>query len=262
MKHLYFLQTFCYMLLCAVGFTACSSDADDVIAENGIGYVSLALNADTGFGAATKAMDESEYEDENNYTVQILKDGKVVEGMSWNYKDMPTEPIGLSFGIYVIKAFYGKDFEAISQDQLYSEGTENLRLDSTEPQSVNVTCHATCAKLTVIYDDTEIKKYFERFNIGLSTQALGSGTYSYANTDPVYLKVASVGEQVSVTYTFTGKDSYKDQTISRKYTLKPGQSKEVTITPSVTSGKLSLTIKVDDTVETIECPIEIPSDWI
>ena len=246
--------------LCGWMLTACSSEEDSLQIPEGKGYVKLNLTTNAGF--QTKAVNESEYADVNNYTVQILKDGKLVEGCTWKYSDMPQEPIGLSFGSYVVKAFYGTDFEKVSQDDLYSEGTANLKLDTTEPQSVNITCQATCAKLTVNYDDAEIKKYFEGFNIGLSTQALGAGIYTYANTDPIYLKVANEGEQVSVTYTFTGKDSYKDQTISRKYTLEPGQSKEVTITPSVTSGKLSLTITVDETVETIDCPIEIPSDWI
>lgn len=246
--------------LCGWMLTACSSDEDSLQIPEGKGYVKLNLTTNTGF--QTKAVDESDYKDVDNYTVQILKDGKVVSGCEWKYSEMPQEPIGLSFGSYVVKAFYGTDFEKVSQDNLYSEGTANLTLDSTEPQSVTVTCHATCAKFTVIYNDSEIKKYFSDFKIGLSTQALGTGTYSYANTNPIYLKVANGGEAVAVTYTFTGADSYKDQTLERSYTLKPGQSKEVTITPSVTSGKLSLTIKVDETVETIDCPIEIPSDWI
>lgn len=258
------LRQFLGGLLCALGgwlLTACSSDEDSLQIPEGKGYVKLNLTADAGFQTKA-ALDETPYKDANNYTVQILKDGKVVDGMEWKYSEMPQEPIGLSFGSYVVKAFYGTDFENVSQDNLYSEGTANLKLDTTEPQSVNITCQATCAKLTVNYDDAEIKKYFEGFNIGLSTKALGTGTYTYANTDPIYLKVANGGERVSVTYTFTGKDSYKDQTILRNYTLEPGQSKEVTITPTVTSGKLSLTITVDETVETIDCPIEIPSDWI
>lgn len=249
--------------LCGWMLTACSSEEDSLQIPEGKGYVKLNLTTDAGFQTKA-ALDEAPYKDANNYTVQILKDGKVVSGCEWKYSEMPSEPIALSFNSYVVKAFYGTDFETVSQDHFYSEGTANLKLDpaSEQPQSVNITCQATCAKLTVKYDDAEIKKYFEGFNIGLSTQALGSGTYSYANTDPIYLKVTNGGEQISVTYTFTGKDSYKDQTILRKYTLKPGQSKLVTITPTVTSGKLSLTIKVDETVETIDCPIEIPSDWI
>ena len=66
------------LLSCILGgwlLTACTSDDDLQQIPEGKGYVKLALNTNTGF--QTKAVDEEEYKDLNNYTVQILKGGKV-----------------------------------------------------------------------------------------------------------------------------------------------------------------------------------------
>ena len=61
------------LLLCA-----CSSEEDSLEIPEGKGLVRIGLSADTGFSTQTKAVDESEYENLENYTVQRCRFGKMV----------------------------------------------------------------------------------------------------------------------------------------------------------------------------------------
>ena len=61
-------------------FASCSNDdAGSVIDPNGSGTISLSVAADADF-KSSRAVNESEYANTSNYTVQILKDGKNVSG--------------------------------------------------------------------------------------------------------------------------------------------------------------------------------------
>lgn len=267
MRNFYFLKCF----LCAVGLVvlgSCSSDGDTVLGqEEGTGFVSFSLNTDAAFGGAkTKAVNEEPYKEAGNYTVQVLTtDGNVVKDMEWKYSEIPADPIPLSFGSYTVKAFYGSELtSAVSQTELYSEGVSDLQMNASETKEVEVTCHATCAKFTVIYDEAEIKKYFKNFELKFVSKATNGGSYLIdANPDPFYLKVEEGGETVEISYLFTGDGTYKSTSATSSIVLKPGQAKSATIKPNVssTTGKLNLTITVDDKVDEVECPLEIPSDW-
>ena len=102
MKYLKFLRTYVCLLLGFAALTACTSDEEEALIPEGKGYVKLSLDADTGF--QTKAVDESEYTKLDNYTVQILKDGKVVDGMEWNYTNILQSKVLLA-AYYPHKAF-------------------------------------------------------------------------------------------------------------------------------------------------------------
>lgn len=266
MKHLYFLQTFCYMLLCAVGFTACSSDADNVIEENGVGYVSLALNADTGFGAATKAVDESVYGNVENYTVQILKDGKVVEGMSWNYKDMQTELIELTNGSYELKAFYGEVYNVPStRDGIYMEGIKHFDVNGDQ-QLLTVECKPVQAKIQVNFDP-KMADYFSDYYVTFETEALGNDNkalWGKDDTSPLYLKVNANGEGVVATFTLNKITGGQANVNPKTYTLKPLDFQTINIAPVVESNTgnvgISITINKDTNDETVN--IEIPTEWL
>ena len=83
MRRIKKLKTLVYALMGTTLISACSSDADDVISEAGKGYVSLSVQADAGF-QTTRAASE-DYEDVNNYTVQILQNDKVVDTCERQY---------------------------------------------------------------------------------------------------------------------------------------------------------------------------------
>lgn len=259
MKHLYFLQTFCYMLLCAVGFTACSSDTDDVIGENGIGYVSLALNADTGFKTTTKAVDESEYENVENYTVEIWKDGKLIPGNSWPYLEVP-EFIELTNGGYELKAYYGEDKPA-STTGMYVEGKKIFNVNGDQ-STVSLTCQPVCAKVKVEFD-AKMADYFSEYFINFKTEALEETSFLWTKdaTDPVYLKVKN-NEPVKAIYSLTPKEGYQTSfQTTQTYTLSPKMFRTIKVKPVTNDGNLGITIEVDDTTNDRPINIEIPSDW-
>lgn len=262
MKHLYFLQTFCYMLLCAVGFTACSSDADDVIAENGVGYVSLALNADTGFKTTTKAVNESTYSDKNQYAVQIIN-SKNETVKEWSkYSEIEEGLIELPNGSYVLKAFYGED-EAASTTSMYVEGTNNFDINGDKGKVVSATCAPVCARVTITGEGMD--EQFSDWSAIIKTKALSAKDASFnylKNGDPVYLKVEK-NEQISLDFSFTPKSGSKNTTASKSYTINPNEALNITLKPAAsTSGKLGITITVNGKTDDKPIDIEIPSDWL
>lgn len=258
MKYLKFLRTYVCLLLGFAAFTACTSDEEEALIPEGKGYVKLSLDADAGF--QTKAVDESEYANKNNYTVQILKDGKVVDGMEWNYTNMPTELIELTNGGYELKAFYGED-KAASKQSMYVEGKTPFNINSDKVEA-SVTCKPVCGKVTVKFD-SKMADYFNDYSITFKTKALGDLNISWAknDTDPIYMKVDNEGESISAVYTLVDKQG-KSTTINNKsYSLSPMKHLIINVVPTVSSGKIGITIEVDDTTNDIPVDIEIPSDW-
>ncbi|MDY3068481.1 MAG: DUF4493 domain-containing protein [Parabacteroides sp.] len=261
MKHLYFLQTLCYMLLCAVGFTACSSDADDVIAENGVGYVSLALNADTRFKTTTKAVDESEYKDVNKYTVQVFKSGDenkpVFEGVYGELKDT----YKLTVGQYVLKAFMGEE-KAVSTDKLYFYGEKGFTITEGKETEVAVTCKPSSARINVVYDKT-MDDYFSEYSVKIETEAQKPSSFDWTKetVGPVYFKVNDK-EDVKVTVNLTNKENVKAEGTVKTYNLSPANALKITVKPVISNGNLGISITIDET--TVDHPVDIiiPGEWV
>lgn len=256
MKYLKFLRTYVCLLLGFAAFTACTSDEEEALIPEGKGYVKLSLNADAGF--QTKAVDEEAYKNLDNYTVQILKDGKVVDGMEWNYTNMPTELIELTNGGYELKAFYGED-EAASKQNMYVEGKTPFNINSDKVEA-SVTCRPVCGKVTVKFD-SKMADYFNDYSITFKTNALGDMNISWAknDTDPIYMKVDN-NESIGAVYTLVDKQG-KSTTINKSYSLSPMKHLIIKVVPTVSSGNIGITIEVDDTTNDIPVDIEIPSNW-
>ena len=264
MKYLNFLRTYVCLLLGFAAFTACTSEEDDALIPEGKGYVKLSLNADTGF--KTKAVDESEYADVNNYTVQILKDGKVVEGMEWNYADMPTELIELTNGGYELKAFYGEEYNVPStRDGLYMEGIKTFNVNGDQ-QSLTVECKPVQAKIQVNFD-SKMANYFSDYYVTFETEALGNenkALWGKDDTSPLYLKVNANGEGVVATFTLNKITGGQATVDPKTYTLKPLDFQTINIAPVVESNTgnvgISITINKDTNDENVN--IEIPTEWL
>ena len=62
------------LLGCCLMLGSCSSEVDNLDIPKGKGFVKIDLAPEVGF--QTKAVDESEYKDVNNYTVQVFKSGQ------------------------------------------------------------------------------------------------------------------------------------------------------------------------------------------
>lgn len=247
--------------LCGWMLTACSSDEDSLQIPEGKGYVKLNLTADTGF--QTKAtLDEEDYKDLNNYTVQILKNGKVLEGMEWNYANVPEGLIELTSGAYELKAFYGDpNFTASTQD-MYVEGKKIFNVDHNQTE-VFVTCKPVCGKVTVQFD-SKMADYFNDYSISFNTKALGESIIAWTkdSTDPIYMKVEN-NESITATYNLVDKTGkIAEKPIVKTYDLSPQKHLILKVVPVVSGGNLGITITVDDKTNDVPVDITVPSDWI
>lgn len=260
------LRQFLGGLLCAVGgwlLTACSSEEDSLQIPEGKGYVKLNLTADAGF--QTKAVDESAYTNLNNYTVQILKDGNVVNGMEWNYANMPTELIELTNDGYELKAFYGVEYNVPStRDGLYMEGIKTFNVNGDQ-QSLTVECKPVQAKIKVNFD-AKMKDYFSDYYVTFQTVALGSdkALWGKDDTSPLYLKVNATGEDVVATFTLNKMKGGQATVNPKKYNLKPLDFQTINIAPVVESntGNVGITITINKETNDENVDIEIPTNWI
>ena len=259
MKYLKFLRTYVCLLLGFAAFTACTSDEEEALIPEGKGYVKLSLNADTGF--QTKAVDESEYANKNNYTVQILKDGKVVDGMEWNYADVPEGLIELTNGGYELKAFYGNPSFTVSTQEMYVEGKSAFNINGDQV-TASATCKPVCGKVTVKFD-SKMADYFNDYSIAFKTKALGETSFTWTKdaTDPVYMKVEN-NESISALYNLIDKAGRVANKIEKTYSLSPQKHLILNVVPTVSNGNLGITIEVDESTNDVPVDIVVPSDWI
>lgn len=256
MKYLKFLRTYVCLLLGFAAFTACTSDEEEALIPEGKGYVKLSLNADAGF--QTKAVDESYYGNEENYTVQILdKEGSTVK--NWKYTEIPEGLIELANGSYVLKAFCGED-KNVSTSSMYVEGTSNFDIDGDEKE-VSVTCTPVCARVTIVGEGMD--DLFSDWYAMIGTKAQDGSFYKYSKDgDPVYLKVEK-NETISVDFTLTQKSNSKITTINKTYTANPNEALKITLKPAASeNGSLGITITIDGSTNDETIDIKIPSDWV
>lgn len=241
------------LLLCA-----CSSEEDSLEIPEGKGLVRIGLSADTGFSTQTKAVTESDYENLENYTVQILENGSVKN--TYSYTDIENTWISYSNGTYTVKAFYGED-KAVSTTSMYVEGSQDI-LISNDTAHVSFTCRPVCAKVTVKFDET-MATYFRDYEVVFKTEALGEENYTWEKdfTDPVYMKVMGEKETVNAVIRLTKMDG-TSTTLDKTYELMPAMQKTITMKPTVSGGNVGITITIDETTNDQEIEIEVPSDWV
>lgn len=260
MRRIKKLKTLVYALMGTTLISACSSDADDVISEAGKGYVSLSVQADAGF-QTTRAASE-DYEDVNNYTVQILQDGEIVgDSCKWQYDEVPNE-IELPNGDYTLKAFYGTD-EAVSSEAPYVEGTEDFTV-SENLQTVEVSCKPTSAKVSVEFDE-KMDEYFSNYSVSITTKALTKGqTWEKDDSEDIYYLKVEEKEQIKMEISLTNKETEESFKSTKTYTVSPSDYKNYTIAPKASEsgdGSLSITISFKDETTNHEVDITIPADW-
>lgn len=246
-------------VLSGVLLYSCSSDEAELQFSEGTGYVSLNLNTNIGF--QSRAVNESDYQNLSNYTVQILKDGKVLDGMEWKYDDMPKGMIELSSGAYKLKAFYGEPAFTASRNKMYVEGESTFNINNDQV-TASVTCKPVCGKVTVEFD-SKMAEYFSNYSINFKTIALDESFVAWAkdDTEPIYMKVEN-NEQISATYSLVDKQGSKSTTIDKTYSLSPQKHLIIKVVPTVSSGNLGITIEVDESTNDQNVDIVIPSDWI
>ena len=240
-------------------FASCSSDTEELLNESGTGFVSFSIQANAGF-QTTRAASE-DYEDVNNYTVQILQNDKVVDTCEWQYDEVPDE-IELPNGDYTLKAFYGTD-EAVSSEAPYMEGMENFTV-SGNLRKVEVSCKPTSAKVSVEFDE-KMDEYFSDYSVSITTKALTKGqTWEKDDSEDIYYLKVEEKEQIKMEISLTNKETEESFKSTKTYTVSPSDYKNYTIAPKASEsddGSLSITISFNDETTNHEVDITIPADW-
>lgn len=257
---------FCAMLAMGAFVTSCSSDEEAVQgATEGKGLVKLSLNVGTEF--QSRAITESDYTDLANYTVQILKDGKVVEGCEWKGNALPQDLIELDNGSYTVLAFTGEAYKgkAATTEGMYVEGSDGFNVNSNQTATATVNCTPQCARVTVNFSQDMATYFKDYYVVFTGTDALGEGNYTWQKgfTDPVYMAVTRT-EELTATIKLVDKEGKVAEDIVRKHDISAGKAWKLNIAPVVEeeTGKVGISIEIDNSTNDIPVDIEIPSDWL
>ena len=247
--------------LVAIGLTAtsCSSDNEASTSSTPSGIISLdVINTGTAF---TRAVNETDYQNTANYTVQILNNDNEVQ-KEFLYKDRESS-IELKNGIYTFKAFYGTDSNA-SRDAFYVEGEEMVVVNGDDSK-VTITVAPKHGKVVAYFDPT-MDTYFSDYSVVYETAALTAAgsvaTWAKSETEPWYLKVDEKGEEVKATINFTRIDDSKTSTIEKTYTLLPNKAWTLNIYPKDNNGSLGIELVINEGTNDEEIDITVPSEWI
>lgn len=260
------------VMLCAMlamgAFTAsCSSDEEAMQgAAEGRGFVKLALNVGADF--QSRAITESDYTNLANYTVQILKEGKVVEGCEWTGTTIPQELIELDNGSYTVLAFTGEEYKGLgaTTEGMYVEGKDGFAVNSDQAATAEVNCTPQCARATVSFD-AKMADYFQDYYVVFSgTKALGQSSYTWAKnhgTDPVYMAVDGT-ETLTATIKLVDKTGKVAEDIVKTKEVSAAKAWKLNIAPVVeeATGSVGITIEIDNGTNDIPVDIEIPSEWL
>lgn len=263
MRQIKRLKAFVCALAGTALLSACSSEADEIINEAGKGYVSLSVQADAGF-QTTRAINDADYTNLENYTVQILNGDKVVDNCEWKGDALPTELVELDNGSYTLLAFTGEEYkdEGATTEGMYVAGSLSFNMNG-ENKEIAVTCTPQCARAKVIFDE-QMAEYFKDYYVVFSgTKALGSKTFTWGkdSTDPVYMAIDGT-ETVTATIKLVDKEGKVADDIVKTYSLSPAKAISMSIAPAVESGNVGISIKIDTTTNDKPIDIEIPIEWI
>ncbi len=265
-----------FFLSCLAGIslwgTSCSSDEEILLdGEGASGHISLNVSTDAGFAASTKAaVDEADYQNLSNYTVQVLNatgevatdvDGNLCE---YSYNEMPGS-IELKNGPYSVKAFYGEEHVA-SRSEFLVEGTSDVfnvqGVDLTDP--IKVICTPTCGKVKVVFD-AEMSNYFVDYYVSYSTETMEANgevaVWEKDDTDPWYLGLAAGGEEVTAVIYFVGNSANETDSMERTYHLNRNASWTLNIAPEVVSNSLSIQITLNEDANEKDVEVTAPAEW-
>lgn len=278
-------KTFLYMLmLSSIGLTtSCLSEVKDLEPNDGNntteqkGQLVLNLSASTDFAPQTRALNEANYRNTDNYTVQLINaaSGNVM------FECLGSEvasnlPKTLEIGSYEVKAFYGTE-SAASRSDFRVEGSTTFQIQANDTKTVNVSCLPTCGRVKVNFDD-EMATYYSDYNVSFGgTSALGTNTFAWAkaDTDPWYVAVNNTGETINYTISVTAKEEYAHVdgngvkqtagTATGSFQLKRNAGYKLNVKPQytpTTEGGIKVVITIDESTNDRPVTIEVPLTWI
>lgn len=241
----------------ALLLASCSSEEESLLQADH-GNIKLGINPLTAF---TRAVNEDDYANTANYTVEIWQ-GETKK-QSFKYSEKPAT-ITLVNGSYEMKAYFGKE-EAASRSGFLITGSMPFTVQGKDiPVTVN--CAPTCGKLVVKFDKTSMDKHFSNYYVVYETEALkaanGNCTWAKDDTDPWYVKLNPAGEEVKATIHYVRKSDNKEQSQLVTFNRKPNQKWTLNISPKNDSGDLGITITIDESTNDKDVTIDIPSEWL
>ena len=267
-------------------FTSCLSDehsldlTPDIQGDSQTGEIILNLNADASFIEQTRALNEDEYSNTANYTVQVYNNAEPTKFIvNTKYSEVDPQKLkSLVPGTYTVKAFYGTELN-YSRDKFYVVGeNNNVAINAGDEVSVPLSCTPTCGRIRVEFD-SEMATYYDDYDVTFTEAlALGNAGISWSSTDtePWYVKLAPEGETIRYTisltakeqYAYTNKDGEKQTsgTVSKTFTLQRNKAYNLKIKPHhnpMTEGGISIIIEIDDNTNTpIDIPVEVGINWL
>lgn len=266
------------VMLCAMlamgAFTAsCSSDEEAVQGVAGEGQASVMIDLSTDL-AYSRAINESEYKNTDNYKVSLFKGEESV------FKDVLYNNLEVEYKVepsvsYTLTACYGEDVVA-GYDKLFVKGSTQFSVSQGDRKSVSVKCTPANAKFMVVYEglneDDTFEDYFQDCEVSIKTSYMNE--VFQMNKDDVgkelYLKTGDTSVEAELSFTVTDKEKGEPVTIEgfeneRTITLKPAVAYTLTIKPSGTDiegGLLGLDITVDNSVDDEDVDITIPGEYL
>ena len=242
---------------------ACHSESD--FSGEGTAEVSLCLLADPSF-VKTKAIDVLAYQNVDNYTVELSKDGTIFETVKYGDMELAKK---LEPGNYSIRAYYGENVAA-GYDKLYVEGSQTFNLVKGDNREVKFTRVPANVKVNIKFEDNFFEFYSD-CKVNLSTRHL-SVPFVMAKEDvdkDAFFRADAAGETLTLTFDLKDKqgvtvspENFGEQEVS----IKPRDFLTITIKPKmidVEGGKIDgITVTIDDSVTIQECPIEIPDEFL
>lgn len=236
--------------------------------EEGQGLLSFTLKTSADF-ATTRAVVESTYANVDNYTI-VVTDNYGVERM--NCKASEVAPLTLNVGDYTVKAFYGVE-EAASRDTFYVYGETKGYILPDEEEVAVVECTPTCGRIRVEFDE-KMDTFFTDYNVEFKgTKALKNDTvrcvWEKNDSLPWYVKLEEEGETISFTITTETNDRYvntnnqqKKATATGSFELFRNKGYKLKVSPSHTAtGKLGVTIIIDESTNDKPVGVEVPIEW-
>lgn len=264
---------FCAMLAMGALTVSCSSE-DEAVSQGASGQASIMIDLSSDL-SYSRAIDESEYMNTQNYEVSMYKgDEPVFENTLYKELEL-TQKVDFNTN-YTLTAEYGEDV-AYGYDKLYVKGSQTFSVPQGDTKEVSILCKPANAKLILKYaglgDSDKFEDYFQDCQVSVKTQYMDEA-FSMAKADAgkeLYLKTGDEGTEVNLSFTITDLEGEtatiesEDFETTKTITLKPGVAYTLIIKPNqvdVDGGKLGMDITVDDGVTEEDVTITVPGDFL
>ena len=256
----------CLSLGLAGLLSSCSSfdnpyEPKEVASEKGL----LTLNLASGVEFTTRAANESDWTNLENYNITIKKEGG--EAVTKPYSEWGF-PWACDEGTYSVTAFKGEE-KAYSHDTFYATGNGSCTVEKGKESKAEITVSPTAGKVIVEYDP-ELSTYCSDYSIDFSgTTAMGSEiahTDKANNEGPWYFAIKKGGETVNYTINLTAKSDYtKEGSATGSFVLEPNQVQKLTIKAhhdEYTQGGIIISITIDKETDEKPVDVEVPVTWV